>query len=432
MVAALNRLSYPQEAIELDLYDYQLDVWRAFETHPYAAFCAGTGVGKSHLAVRWSAIQAIQAKANTEHLAMSPYSYMAGLHLLPKTVLALNEWGFEQKKHFDVNIAYRTITFRHNNARIFFKGADNHHGIQGNVFSTTMCDEAGLYNDAAHKTIQQRRNFHNGPTLYISTPYYWNWYKEEFEKGQDPNNITIKSIRVPTWENPDYDRDSIREAAQNWPRWKFDMMYRGLFTRPMGAIWPQAVHCTCEPFPIPDFWPQWGAIDFGSTHPTGILWFAQDPLSGRIFVTREWRESGVDSQRINDAIKQDRLVYYGDPAQAITINTLNSYGNNVQLAVKKVIDGVMEVSTLLNSGGLIIFKSCEKLLDETTGYMWKMDRNERPKDEPDKAKGKDDLCDTLRYGINSWIADPPMLTPGGATVARTGSVFGATKKRRSW
>lgn len=400
--SAQNKKFKLPKNIEISLYDYQYKVEKAVaDGKPFAALCSGTGVGKTHFGTRWISKTAILGEMG-DYLAMSPYNYQSVLLIMPQTIKALNEFGLVQNEHFTVNKSYQYIEFKHNNARLHFRGADNPFGIQGFILRGVYLDECGLYPETAWITVQQRRSFFNAPTILGSTPYWWGWYKNFYEKGQK-NDPDVYSIRVPTWENPDYSREAILFAAKNWPSWKFKMMFMGLFTRPIGVIFHQLITHTIDRFSIPDNWPQWGSIDFGSTHPTAILWFAQDPLSQVVYVIREWRKTEVTVDEISNAIKHYRIPYYCDPENKISMNSLAAKGHNIKPAIKKVEDGILEVQTLFNGNNLYVFKDCEKLIDESTKYSWELDRDEKPKPKP--VKKEDDLCDALRYGINSWFGD---------------------------
>lgn len=50
--------------------------------------------------------------------------------------------------------------------------------------------------------------------------------------------------------------------------------------------WRRDLH-VIEPFDIPDYWQKWRAMDYGNNNAVG--WFAQDPMTERIFMYREYR-----------------------------------------------------------------------------------------------------------------------------------------------
>lgn len=73
-----------------------------------------------------------------------------------------------------------------------------------------------------------------------------------------------------------------------------------------------------DPFPIPDYWQRWRSMDYGNKN--SVLWYAQDPMSDRIYIYREYRtEEFVDIGTKSKYIKQfeaGESVSYGlaDPA----------------------------------------------------------------------------------------------------------------------
>lgn len=48
---------------------------------------------------------------------------------------------------------------------------------------------------------------------------------------------------------------------------------------------------TCQPFPIPDYWPQIGGLDFGWDHPTAAARLAWDRDADCVYVTAVYRQS---------------------------------------------------------------------------------------------------------------------------------------------
>lgn len=77
---------------------------------------------------------------------------------------------------------------------------------------------------------------------------------------------------------------------------------------------------TIEPFPIPDFWPKWRAVDWGYSAPFCCLWFAQNPDNQRIYVYRELYGNGMtDVQQARSIIgmtpaNENISTTYMDPA----------------------------------------------------------------------------------------------------------------------
>lgn len=72
-----------------------------------------------------------------------------------------------------------------------------------------------------------------------------------------------------------------------------------------------AVHVT-EPFPIPEEWPRWIAVDYGFAAPFCCLWLAREPETRRIYVYRELYGAGLrDEQQVEkilDATGGEQLL----------------------------------------------------------------------------------------------------------------------------
>ncbi len=66
--------------------------------------------------------------------------------------------------------------------------------------------------------------------------------------------------------------------------------------------WDSAVHLV-DPFPVPDDWPRYWAVDFGFTNPFVCQWWAEDP-DGRLYLYREWyRTQGLVSEHVTAILK---------------------------------------------------------------------------------------------------------------------------------
>lgn len=75
--------------------------------------------------------------------------------------------------------------------------------------------------------------------------------------------------------------DSLKGARYQRMRW-------GKWVAAEGQIyedWDPAVH-VIDPFPIPDSWPRWWAVDFGYTNPFVLQCWTEDP-DGRLYLYRE-------------------------------------------------------------------------------------------------------------------------------------------------
>lgn len=188
-------------------------------------------------------------------------------------------------------------------------------------------------------------------------------------------------------------------------------------------VWDRARNIV-DPFPIPQEWPRYLAVDFGYNHPFVALWAAQDP-DGRYYI---YRQIYMTKRLVEDHAKEIKRVSRwgeknGDPLPREVIcdhdaedrATLERHLGLYTIAAKKTVsDGIQAMAARLRPAGdgkprLMIFRDClverdrelvnRKLPtcfeDEPESYVWDtrqgMKRGEQPVKESDHA------CDAARY-----------------------------------
>jgi hypothetical protein len=121
--------------------------------------------------------------------------------------------------------------------------------------------------------------------------------------GPIPAVIGLQTERIPgtlkhrvTGGTPTWAGQSLEVCEQQINRWSlraFLAEAQHERIRPGDAAFPEwdaSVH-VCDPFPIPESWPRWRAVDYGYAVPYCCLWFTQAP-TGRVFIYRETYGAG--------------------------------------------------------------------------------------------------------------------------------------------
>lgn len=89
-----------------------------------------------------------------------------------------------------------------------------------------------------------------------------------------------------------YTPEQRKAIIAQYPAHERDARARGIPQLGSGRVFPVLLDdLLCDPFPIPDWWPQIGGIDFGWDHPTAAVTLAHDPDTDTVFLTREYRAS---------------------------------------------------------------------------------------------------------------------------------------------
>ena len=161
-----------------------------------------------------------------------------------------------------------------------------------------------------------------------------------------------------------------------------------------------------ESRPIPDHWPRYRGIDFGTRNPFCCLWAALDEDSDTLHIYREYQVTELTTLEAGKAVyaqsKGDPRVEWtaADPESRDGRLTLARYCDIPTKPAPKhlgVNEGIEYVKRrlLLDAEGypaLLIHDCCKKLIREFRLYRWKPDQK---RDIP--IKKDDHALDALRY-----------------------------------
>lgn len=158
-------------------------------------------------------------------------------------------------------------------------------------------------------------------------------------------------------------------------------------------------------------------VDYGTTNPCVFYEVWDDGQT--LWVEKEYRwdsrseeamRSGhpqkTDKQYADDMAEfmgtapEDQCMIIVDPSAASFIQELRGRGWVVKEADNEVLDGIRKVSTLLETGRLMINKrNCPGLVSEMCSYVWDDKAIEHGEDKP--VKQQDHGPDAIRYRVNA-------------------------------
>lgn len=88
-----------------------------------------------------------------------------------------------------------------------------------------------------------------------------------------------------------YSSEERRSIVDAYPEHEREARARGIPVLGSGRIFPVAEEdITCDPFVIPEHWPELGALDFGWDHPFAAVKLAWDRDADCVYYTQEYRE----------------------------------------------------------------------------------------------------------------------------------------------
>lgn len=151
------------------------------------------------------------------------------------------------------------------------------------------CDERmseTIYNRLIPRIIDR-----DGWILYSDIPEQW-WQFERLVEAEP--GAGVHAVRFQMRDNAaNLPTGAIDQAAAQMTADERRQRIEGEFMVMEGVVYrefSEAVHVV-EPFPIPDDWPRWRAIDYGGSSPTACLWMALAP-NETAYCYREYYDRG--------------------------------------------------------------------------------------------------------------------------------------------
>lgn len=183
--------------------------------------------------------------------------------------------------------------------------------------------------------------------------------------------------------------------------------------------WNREIH-TCEPFDIPDSWSKFRACDYGYGSYSGVLWFAVEPKTEKIYVYRELYVSkmlAIDlahqilrMERNDGGIKYgvlDSSLWHkrGDTGPSLAEQMISTgcrwrpsdRSKGSRVAGKNEIHRRLQVDEFTDEPRLVFFNTCVNAIAQIPQIP--LDKN-NPED-VDTNYAHDHLYDALRYGLMS-------------------------------
>ena len=231
------------------------------------------------------------------------------------------------------------------------------------------------------------------------------------DKDENFDVIQFKSIM-----NPSFPEEEYYRAKTILPDWKFRMFYDGEFTRPAGMIYSDFDHSihVIRPRKLEPKWPRYVGIDFGAVN-TAVLWIAEQPETGVLYLYREYLEGEKTTQGHTDYVKiyeqKENIIRYTGGAKSEKQQRWDWQAAGVPAQSSPIINveaGIDMVIERLKSKTLFIFDNCTGIIDEMGTYSRQLDDNGQP---TEKIKDKETYhrLDALRYDISA-IDEPAVTT----------------------
>ena len=342
-----------------------------------------------------------------------------------------------------------------NGSAAYFRHAQHKkdvHNYQSQSFEVLLIDEATSFEwEIADYLITRNRVAKELPqgfkpfTLLTTNPGNVGhaWYAKLFDlainAGDEKKHEQVKRVVNPNGKNvdvyfiPAFLEDNAIGVARD-PEYEDRLMERdpeiakalryGDWTVFAGQMFPSWTRerIACKAFDIPVHWAKWRACDYGFTHPWAAGWFTVNPDTGRVYVYRAIKQSGLTDRQ------QARLMKQMTPPGEMIVTTYAGHdywaksgkGNGVTTSVDEYraegiglekadidrISGVQKIHRLLvdlpdEKPSIQVFEDYYDVFECMVSVIRDPNRPEDVK----KVDG-DDAFDMLKYGLTNTNPKP--------------------------
>lgn len=380
----------------------------------FVLLLAGTQGGKTSFAQLWL-WKEIKSRGAGDYLFVAPTYKLMNLKAIPEflfwfsIMFGLGEFHKSDKvfvfsKEGEVKMWGKE---QDTETRILFGHAQDPDSLESATAKAAVLDECGQkkFKLASFEAIMRRLSLAMGRVLMCTTPYYLGWLKQKFwdvwqkAGGKHPE---IDVIRFPSIANPAFPIEEYNRAKQDLPRWKFDMFYNAIFTRPAGMIYDcfdEAVH-KIKPFAIGDNWKRYLGLDFGGVN-TAAIFLAEEPTTGNLYAYREYKAGGRTAAQHTEYLlgseKSKPIAAGGSKSEGQWRDEFRAAGLHIaEPRVSDVEVGINRVYGAIKNNQLFVFDTLEGLLDEFMSYSRELDDTGQPT-EAIEDKNTFHHLDALRY-----------------------------------
>ena len=379
--------------LRLHLHPGQTAAWDADQRFVFVL--AGTQSGKTSFGPWWLERE-IRRCGDGDYLAVTATYDLFKLKMLPEMLTVFGGYhpGWEYHK---------TDRVIHNgDKRIILRAATSEGGLESATAKAAWIDECGQddFGIGAWEAVLRRLSLEQGRILGTTTIYNLGWlYTEVYKRwtAGDPDYF-IKQFE--SIMNPEFPKEEFERARRTLPAWKFEMQYRGNFSRPAGMIYDvfDTEKHVIAPFTIPDWWARYGGMDYGGVN-TAAVCYAEDPETKVLYAIKEYLAGGKTAREHAEALKQwgCRLWVGGAPSEDQWRLEFQQAGLPVRgPEIKEVEVGIDRVYGCHKRDEIYVFDTLSRYLDEKGRYSRKLDDSGQPTEEI-KDKNSFHVMDAERY-----------------------------------
>lgn len=423
--------------LTLNFHPGQAKAWASNKRFVFVL--AGTQSGKTSFG-GWWLWREIKEHGAGDYLAVSPTYDLFKLKLLPElldvfvNILKIGKYYPSERiieisdpktGKFSAKLAdtkYARIILRSAEAGSKHGGAGVG-GLESATAKAAWLDECGMdtFSLQAWEAVLRRLSLSEGRALGTTTIYNHGWLKSEVYDAWLRGAENVEIIQFESLLNPTFPRSEYNRAFASLPVWKFDMLYKGIFTRPAGMVYAgfdTASHVV-SPFEIPSDWTRYVGIDPGAVN-TALIWLAEDHEHSEYYVYRE--SLGGDKttkEHVHAALSEldsNKIVRWTGGNKSEKQFRMDWQAEGINVEEPPITDfeaGLDRVAELVKEKRLFVFSSCRGVIDEFGRYSRKLDLAGKPTPVI-KDKSEFHHLDALRYcilGVTAPLQPKPYRMP---------------------
>lgn len=303
--------------------------------------------------------------------------------------------------------------------KIYLEGANDARAeskIRGMTLQGAYCDELTLYGEDFFTMMLSRLSEPNAKLFATTNPDSpMHWLNKQYIERRHKLSMLLMTFLID--DNTFLDPSYVEELKKEYVGVFYDRFIKGEWVLAEGRVYPGFSEIDNVTEDIPEGGTYYISIDYGTLNPFSAgLWCVSDGKAVRI---KEYYHSGRDTKRqLTDEeyhAELEKLIQYTDsegvlqeyeidrvvidPSAASFIACMRRHGKfRVKHAVNTVIDGIRNVTSMLNSKRLFIHSSCKDSIKEFGLYSWD------DKAQEDKViKENDHAMDDIRYFVNTIL-----------------------------
>lgn len=303
--------------------------------------------------------------------------------------------------------------------KIYLEGANDARAeskIRGMTLQGAYCDELTLYGEDFFTMMLSRLSESNAKLFATTNPDTpMHWLNKQYIERRHKLSMMLMTFLID--DNTFLDPNYVEELKKEYVGVFYDRFIKGEWVLAEGRVYPGFSEIDNVTEDIPEGGTYYISIDYGTLNPFSAgLWCVSDGKAVRI---KEYYHSGRDTKRqLTDEeyhAELEKLIQYEDsegmlkeyevervvidPSAASFIACMRRHGKfRVKHAVNAVVDGIRNVTSMLNSKRLFIHSSCKDSIKEFELYSWD------DKAQEDKViKENDHAMDDIRYFVNTIL-----------------------------